>query len=334
MTDLKILYVDDEPENLFSFQASLRRSFEVLTAENATDALALLESEPVGVLLCDQRMPGMTGAELLALANERWPHVTRILVTGYSDLAVVTDAVNRGHIYQYVAKPWGLDDLRLVLTNALQKTRLTLENQALISEKHQLELATLRAEKSAYEARWQALHSKLQPHFLFNALNTIPPLIRSEPDKAVVFTQSLAKLLRLLAEPAEAPLSPLAREVAVGQHYLLLQGIRFEHKLHVHWQLPEPLPERALPRLALQLVLENALKHNEITRERPLQVWVELNEDHSALLVRNSRQERREAEEGLGIGLDNIRQRYALLGDFVPATRADDAWFVVALPLI
>lgn len=327
-----ILYVDDEPENLFSFRAAFRRHFTVLTAENAAQALELLEKEPVAVLLCDQRMAGMTGSELLALVRARKPEVVRLLVTGYSDLSVVVDAINKGHTYYYVTKPWRQEELKIILENALSKWRLEQDHERLTAEKFQLEKNVLEAEKAAAEARLLVLHGKLQPHFLFNALNTLPALIRTRPEKAVEFTHALARLLRRLTEQSETPAHSLEVEIAVARDYLFLQGIRFEDKLQVEWRLPDPLPDRILPQLALQLLLENALKHNELSREQPLLLRVVVDGDE--LRVQNRYQPRETAEEGMGIGLENIRKRYALLGDRLPETRLHDGLYEVKLPLL
>lgn len=328
----KILYIDDEPENLFSFKAAFRRQFDILTVDSGEAALALLEQGGIAVVMSDQRMPGMTGAQVLATIRERWPHVVRILVTGYSDMSVVIDAINLGQIYYYVTKPWRNEELGLILTNALQNAQLTAQNTALTREKHRLEMEAIAAEKSAMEARWQALNNKLQPHFLFNVLNTLPPLIKADPGKAIRFSQALARLLRKLAEDTSQLTQSLTDEVDIAQNYLLLQGIRFEQKLFVQWDLPDPLPRAHLPRLALQLMLENAIKHNQITTEHPLYIRCYL--QNNCLLVENNYQPRQEAEQGLGIGLDSIRQRYALLGitHFEAGTVADT--YTVALPLI
>ncbi len=328
----KILYIDDEPENLFSFKAAFRRQFDIVTAESGEAALLLLEQGGIAVVMSDQRMPGMTGAQVLAVIRERWPHVVRILVTGYSDMSVVIDAINLGQIYYYVTKPWRNEELGLILANALQNAQLTAQNTALTHEKHRLEMEAVAAEKAAMEARWQALNNKLQPHFLFNVLNTLPPLIKADPGKAILFSQALARLLRKLAEDTAQITQSLEEEVDIAQNYLLLQGIRFEQKLFVEWNLPDPLPRAHLPRLALQLILENAIKHNQITTEHPLLIRCALHHNH--LVVANKYRPRQEAEQGLGIGLDSIRQRYSLLGVSAPDAGVVDDHYTVTLPLI
>jgi signal transduction histidine kinase len=102
----KILYVDDEPANLTAFSYCFGERFEVLTVQTGEEALAVLAREPVAVLLTDQRMPGMTGAELCARARERFPDVVRMVVTAYADIGAAMAAINSGQVSRYILKPW------------------------------------------------------------------------------------------------------------------------------------------------------------------------------------------------------------------------------------
>ncbi|RME26560.1 MAG: hybrid sensor histidine kinase/response regulator [Deltaproteobacteria bacterium] len=115
-----VLFVDDDVANLTVFEAAFGHEFEVLTADNGADALDLLARHDVAVLLADQRMPGMTGVELLTRARRDFPHVERILITAYSNLDEAIDAVNQGHIRRYLRKPWDHDDLRAALVDAIE----------------------------------------------------------------------------------------------------------------------------------------------------------------------------------------------------------------------
>lgn len=115
-----LLLVDDEPNVLKSLQRVLRRSnCRLLLAENALDALALLEQNTVDLIISDARMPGMDGASLLSKVRARWPECMRILLTGYPDVETTVKAVNDGEIYRYVAKPWNDAELRLVVEQSL-----------------------------------------------------------------------------------------------------------------------------------------------------------------------------------------------------------------------
>jgi response regulator RpfG family c-di-GMP phosphodiesterase len=103
---IKVLYVDDEENNLAAFKASFRRQFTVFTAISAEEGLKILAENDIHILITDQRMPGTLGTELLAQAVQDNPDQIRILLTGFSDIEAITDAVNRGQIYRYLSKPW------------------------------------------------------------------------------------------------------------------------------------------------------------------------------------------------------------------------------------
>jgi two-component system response regulator AtoC len=107
-----LLYVDDEPENLELFRMQFGRDFPVLTAKSGAEALELLGRREIALLLTDERMPGMCGVELLSRVLERWPDVVRIIVSAYTDATRVLLAINRGHAYEYVVKPWDRSELR------------------------------------------------------------------------------------------------------------------------------------------------------------------------------------------------------------------------------
>lgn len=109
---INVLYVDDEPNNLISFQASFRRYFNVFIASSANEAEIVLNETDIHVLITDQRMPVKTGTELLADAVKKYPDQLRILLTGYTDIQALADAVNNGHIFKYLQKPWNEEDLK------------------------------------------------------------------------------------------------------------------------------------------------------------------------------------------------------------------------------
>ena len=107
-----ILYVDDEPQNLFLFRSFFEQEYTVHTAESGSEALRILGESDIQVLLADQRMPGINGIQLLETVAKEYPETVRVLVTGYSDIDVVIGAINRGAVYRYLGKPWDVYELR------------------------------------------------------------------------------------------------------------------------------------------------------------------------------------------------------------------------------
>ncbi|GAA4428013.1 response regulator [Bremerella cremea] len=129
-----ILLVDDEPDILHSLIGLLRRQFTVYTAQSGQEALQIMAEHPISVLMTDQRMPEMTGAELARQAYHRFPTTTRILFTGYADIKSVIDAINHGGLYRYVTKPWDPDELIELLTEAVEVSEREAAHQKLMQE--------------------------------------------------------------------------------------------------------------------------------------------------------------------------------------------------------
>ena len=108
-----VLFVDDEINILKAIQRLLRHEdMNVLCASGGSEALALLEQDPAQVVVTDQRMPDMCGVDLLSAVRERWPDVVRIMLTGYTEMDIAVEAINRGEIYRLITKPWQDDELR------------------------------------------------------------------------------------------------------------------------------------------------------------------------------------------------------------------------------
>lgn len=125
---INILYIDDEPHNLTAFKASFRRTYNIFTAENAEDGRLVLENNDIHVILSDQRMPKMTGIEFFESIIEKFPNPIRILITGYTDINAVIDAINRGQVYKYLTKPWNENDVKIFIEKAYEVYYLRKEN--------------------------------------------------------------------------------------------------------------------------------------------------------------------------------------------------------------
>ena len=129
--NINVLYIDDEPNNITSFRAAFRRVFTIFTAESAEEGRKVLETEQIHVILSDQRMPKMTGIEFFQSILETYPDPIRILITGYTDINAVIDAINVGQVYKYLSKPWNELDVKNSIEKAFEVTELRRKNKEL-----------------------------------------------------------------------------------------------------------------------------------------------------------------------------------------------------------
>ena len=129
-----VLIVDDEVRALESLERILEDDFDIKTAATVAQAEIILQQEWVQVILCDQRMPDITGVEFLAQVRERWPEAVRMIISGYTDAEDIIEGVNKAGIYQYITKPWHPDNLLLTLKNALHLFQLQRQNELLAVE--------------------------------------------------------------------------------------------------------------------------------------------------------------------------------------------------------
>lgn len=159
-----------------------------------------------------------------------------------------------------------------------------------------------------------ALLNQLQPHFLFNALNNIRALILEDPEKAREMLSVLADMLRYNLDPKAGVKVPLAQELDIVQHYLALCSIQFEQRLRYQQQIPESCLSLAVPRLLLQLCVENAIKHgiSHLPAGGSIEISARIVDDQLCLAVCNDGQ-LQQRTDSTGVGLANIRQRLALL---------------------
>jgi len=129
-----ILYVDDDTNNLLVFNSAFIDHFEVVTCSSPKEALAILEEREFPIVIADQRMPEMKGVELLEIVKQQSPLTIRMILTAYTDVGDVLDAINRGNVYKYITKPWRAEDLLLTLHRAIEAYHLALKNQQLTEQ--------------------------------------------------------------------------------------------------------------------------------------------------------------------------------------------------------
>src|SRR5260221_1033271 len=194
--------------------------------------------------------------------------------------------------------------------------------------------AALDAETSKKEsaiARYESLKNQINPHFLFNSLNALTNLVYEDQDKAVKFIKQLSEVYRYVLDTREKETVTLQEELRFIKSYLYLQEIRFGNNLNVKLEL-DSASGNVAP-LALQLLLENAIKHNIVSQEDPLSVAMTV---HGGFVwVENKLQKKRSpGEDSPGMGLNNIRSRYKFLSDREVIVNEDEGKFSVGLPII
>lgn len=196
--------------------------------------------------------------------------------------------------------------------------------------KSAIEAEQLRSEKLA--SQYQSLKDQLNPHFLFNSLNALSNLVYEDVDKSAAFIQKLSKIYRYVLDVQQEELVELDRELDFARNYLELQKIRFEENLTFSIKV-ENEKGIYIPPLSLQLLLENAIKHNEASQDNPL--FIHILQKGKELWISNSFQPKSiQKDESPGIGLSNIRMRYTLLSDRQIEVVQDENEFLVKLPLL
>jgi len=150
---IKVLYLDDEENNLIAFKALFRREFDVFTTTSPQEAVAYLNANEVPIILSDQKMPELSGVEFFELTLNDFPNAVRILVTGYADIEAVIDAINRGQVYRYVAKPWNENDLRVCLLNAAERYEMNTHSSDSDSQTNKWKLAKSRIQDAIHKVK-------------------------------------------------------------------------------------------------------------------------------------------------------------------------------------
>lgn len=187
-------------------------------------------------------------------------------------------------------------------------------------------------ERESLNAQYQALHNQVNPHFLFNTLNTLYGLIHESPDIAAEHTLKLADIYRYVLQSQDHELVSLGEELDFLEAYLFLETTRFGEALSFEIQLHPSDRVQTLPPLTLQLLAENAVKHNVLTTQLPL--FIRVFREGEWLVMENTLRPRTQPQPSTGMGLANIQKRYAYFVDRPLQIRAGDGFFRVALPLL
>lgn len=197
------------------------------------------------------------------------------------------------------------------------KNEILLENEQLKNENLLVQLTSLK--------------NQLNPHFLFNSLNTLSWLINEDKAKSQQYLQKLSQVLRYSLSMQEQSLVSLKEEFGLVENYIFLLQMRFGDNLKIVKNIENM--QFKIPPLSLQLLIENAIKHNIISTASPLSIWLELNESNKTIIVRNTLNLKPNSE-GTGIGLVNLNERFKILASKEVEIKQNDKEFKVILPLI
>lgn len=181
-------------------------------------------------------------------------------------------------------------------------------------------------------AQFESLKNQIDPHFLFNSLNVLSSLIEENPDQAQRFTTSLSKVYRYVLEQKDKELVSVQEELAFAKTYMNLLKMRFENS--IFYDVPETLsnPEALVVPLSLQLLLENTIKHNVVSQQRPLRIRIY--EENGYLVVQNDYQKKEVLQDRRGVGLQNIVNRYAIITARKMQVEQTEKHFTVKLPIL
>jgi signal transduction histidine kinase len=295
-----ILCVDDETDNVDALERLLRKKYRVLKATSGSAGLDLLKTESVSLIISDQRMPKMTGVQFLSKSMKHAPEAIRILLTGYTDVESVIDAINSGEIYKYVTKPWDPVDLANTVDKAIEKFELTHE----LREKNQALEAAYAELKSLDEAKNQFMI--LINHELKTPLTVMLSYLQlmedtslsEEQDKYLARVQTAALRLQTLINDVLELVSAETKLVKVQSRKTslkeLLSGVEepfkaamSEKKQDIEFDVPS-LHARAdekIIRAVLGRILDNAIKFGD--SDSTIKVSAEVDNDRVELSVTN-----------------------------------------------
>jgi response regulator RpfG family c-di-GMP phosphodiesterase len=148
MNKRSILYVDDEVDNLTVFKSTFRREYTIHLAESGAEGIEILKNNEIQIIISDQRMPEMTGTQFLESVKPVYPDCVSMILTGFSDVEAIIEAINKGKVYRYITKPWNKDELRQTINDAFESFELKVKNKNLIEE---LKITNKQLEKDLYD---------------------------------------------------------------------------------------------------------------------------------------------------------------------------------------
>ena len=181
--------------------------------------------------------------------------------------------------------------------------------------------------------QFEVLQNQMSPHFLFNSLNTLTTLIAEDGKIAIEFTEKLSEVYRYILQNKDKEVVRLGEELEFAKNYIFLLKIRYPENLHTDFMVEEQFLDQNIAPLTIQILVENAIKHNRISKSYPLYIEIYVDQD-SSIVVKNNLQKKNVIEKSTKTGLNNIRKRYAYFGQNNIKVVSTDEDFLVTVPLL
>jgi LytS/YehU family sensor histidine kinase len=220
----------------------------------------------------------------------------------------------------------------LLLNFAFFARRSFSELRRSLEEKSRLELQTERLGKEKIQMQYHHLKNQVNPHFLFNTLTSLDGLVHDDPDLASDFIKHMSKVYRYVLEQKEKEVVPVQTELDFIEHYIQLLKIRYGRALEVHIDVSEGAREKGIVTVTLQMLIDNAIKHNTVSVEQPLRITIL--DEGGYLIVKNNKQVRKQIELSTKHGLQQLKDLYGYLSTTPVEVVEVNQYFKVKLPLL
>lgn len=224
--------------------------------------------------------------------------------------------------------PWNFYYITIAITYLIS---FFLSGKTFLQNWKQSDIRAEKLKQLQIQSRYEGLKKQVNPHFLFNSLNVLSTLVYKDQDLAAKFVKQLSVVYRYVLETTDKPLVELATELEALKAYIFLLKIRFGEALDIQINL-ERVSGQMIPPLALQMLVENAVKHNIVSERKKLQITIA--QENNAIVVKNNLQKRNAFEESVGVGLENIKGRYKHLTQKDVLVKTNINTFIVHLPEI
>lgn len=316
-----------------------REFFGIVMPENPKEKISALDfmvKEDVPRVQTVIKKPEVTNPSVPNEYTVKRPDGTRCPVLIYGSPIIRDDKVvgRRGIIIDISERK--KQELKLLQAKEeLERINNTLEQSVAERTKQLTEANTqlLKVQKENLQSQFEVLKQQVNPHFLFNSLNVLTSLIKIDPNLAESFTERLSKVYRYVLENKEKDLVSLSTELEFLNAYLFLLEIRFMKKLIININIDKSYSDYLILPIAIQLIIENAIKHNTFSKAQPLKIEIFVDEQQRLNII-NNLNVRETKLVSTGVGLENINRRYALVSDQKPEFVKTSEHFIAKLPLL